>query len=839
MVLKRCVFGVDLNPMAVELAKLSLWLHSFTVGAPLSFLDHHLRCGDSLFGEFVGKAVTRLRDEYGLALSSAVASAEAAAAGMAEVEARADADIVEVHASRDAFARVEAQTKPLRAFLDLYHASRWLVAEGDADKMGRQTFFGGGYGDPVAIAGGAAMNAPKDSAADARRATRTRPAITARQAYDAAARFVADARALIAEGRFLHWEAAFPGMWSGWETAAPTGGFAAVIGNPPWDRIKMQEVEWWAARDVEVAAITRASDRKLAIAERRRAGSPLAASYGRAVDRAKRAAEVAAFLPRQKPDQSLVGPYAMYPLFAKGDVNLYALFVERAGQLVQDRGIVGLLVPSGVAADKGAAAFFKSISNTGRLGSLLDFENGRRQGEPFFPQVHRSFKFAALVHGGIHRRYDHADCAFFQQDPIAAERNAFPITAEQFARANPNTGTAPVFRTQRDAAVVLGIYERLPVLVDRRTEPPRSLYPVTYATQLHMTNDSGLFRSAEELEADGAYPVAFGAWERGNTQFLPLMAGRSVHLFDHRYASVLEDESEEADVADDPDDAGAATPRTRQATRSRNVHRPYSTGVTGPAQHADPGFNPRPRFWVEDAELEERWPVGLDWAVAFRDITSPTNMRTTIACIAPRAAFGNTLPLLLPALPDELPERARTPENLAAWFGRCAGILQDYKAGAPLLVGNLGALVLDYVCRNKMQSVHLNSYILEQLPLVPPDGFTRRFGPLTAEEVVRREVLALSYTAHDLAPFARDQGYAGPPFAWDAEDRLHRRARLDALFMLLYGLDRDAAGYVLDTFPILRRQEMERHGGRYRTRDLVLRYMAALEAGSPNAVVAG
>jgi hypothetical protein len=132
MVLKRCVFGVDLNPMAVELAKLSLWLHSFTVGAPLSFLDHHLRCGDSLFGEFVGKAVTRLRDEYGLALCSAVASAEAAAAGMAEVEARADADIVEVHASRDAFAHVEAQTKPLRVFLDLYHASCWLAAEGDA-----------------------------------------------------------------------------------------------------------------------------------------------------------------------------------------------------------------------------------------------------------------------------------------------------------------------------------------------------------------------------------------------------------------------------------------------------------------------------------------------------------------------------------------------------------------------------------------------------------------------------------------------------------------------------------------------------------------------------------
>lgn len=839
MVLKRCIFGVDLNPMAVELAKLSLWLHSFTVGAPLSFLDHHLRCGDSLFGEFVGKAVARLQDEYRLAVSPAVASAQAAAAGMADVEALADADIAEVHASRDAFALVEAATAPLRGFLSLYHASRWLPPTKGAGEMGRKALFGGIYGDPVAIMQGTPMAGPRAGGAVARAATPTRPAITAGEAFKAAEDFVAQARALIAEGRFLHWEAAFPGVWDGWETASPTGGFDAVIGNPPWDRIKMQEVEWWAARDADVAAITRASDRKLAIAARRRAGSPLAASYDAAADRAACAARVAAFLPTQKKDGALVGPYPMYPLFAKGDVNLYSLFVERAGQLVQEDGIVGLLVPSGVAADKGAATFFRSISNTGRLGSLLDFENGRRKGAPFFPEVHRSFKFSALVHGGIHRRYPHADCAFFQQDAIAAERDAFAITAEEFARVNPNTGTAPVFRTQRDAAVVLGIYRRLPVLVDRRPAQPQPLYPIAYARQMDMTNDSGLFRSAEELQADGAYPVAGGTWERGNSRYLPLMVGRSVHLFDHRYASVMEDDAEDAEVEDDPDDAQAAPRRTRLATRSRSVHNPYSSSQTNPAQHADPAFNPRPRYWVEDAELDGRWPPGLEWALAFRDIARPTDVRTVIACVVPRAAFGNTSPLLLPALPDPPPERQRTVDLMAAWRTACVPILAEYKASAPLLVGNLGALILDYVARNKVQSAHLNSYILEQLPLVPQDGFTRRFGPLTAGEIVRREVLALSYTAHDLAPFARDQGYAGPPFAWDAEDRLHRRARLDALFMLLYGLDRDAAGYVLDTFPILRRQEVERYGGRYRTRNLVLRYMAALEAGSPDAVVAG
>ncbi len=837
MVLKRCIFGVDLNPMAVELAKLSLWLHSFTVGAPLSFLDHHLRCGDSLFGEFVGKVLTRLQEQYGrLVVSPAVASAQAAAAGMAGIEARSDADLTEVYASRDEFIQVEAQTAPLRAFLDLYHASRWLPPKDDTDRLGRSFLFDGSYGDPVAIANGARMK-PTAGSAVIRKPTAAKPGITAADAFEAARAFIEAARPLVAQGRFLHWEAAFPGVWQGWESAAPQGGFHAVIGNPPWDRIKMQEVEWWAARREEVAAITRAADRKTAIARLRRAGDTLAVDYDRAASRAESAAEVAAFLPTQK-HGGKIGPYPMYPLFARGDVNLYALFVERAGQLVRADGIVGLLVPSGVAADKGAAEFFSSISGTGRLGALLDFENRRPDYSlpPFFPAVDSRFKFSALVHGGVARFYPQAQCAFFQQDAEAAERDAFAITPAEFAQANPNTGTAPVFRSPRDARLVLGIYARLPVLLDRRATPPRPLYPVAYARQFDMTNDSRLFRTADELEADGAYPVADGAWEKGNTRFLPLMVGRSVHLFDHRYASVLEEDSEA--VADGDDlDATIGEP-TRRATRSRNVHRPFSSGVATPEQHEDPAFTPQPRHWVAQADLVERWPENLEWAVGFRDITSPTNVRTMIACVVPYAAFGNVLPLLLPEQPDK-PKGKPNPAAMEAWRTACRALVARYKESAALLVANLGALVFDYVARNKVQSVHLNSYVVEQLPMVPRTGFARRFGQRSAEEIVRGEVLALSYTSHALAPFARDQGCAGAPFAWDEEDRLRRRARLDAVFMLLYGLDQADARHVLDSFPIVRREQEARYGGRYRTRDLVLRTMAAMEAGNPDARIAG
>jgi hypothetical protein len=295
----------------------------------------------------------------------------------------------------------------------------------------------------------------------------------------AAVAFVANARALAAERRFLHWEPAFPGVWTDWSSAAPPGGFDAVIGNPPWDRMKLQEVEWFAARMQEIAHAQRASDRKRMVAQLKRRGGPIASDYGHAA----RVAETAARVARTT---------GAYPLLSGGDVNIYSLFVERALRLVRRDGIVGLLVPSGIAADKGASEFFRGISTTGRLAALLDFENRRTtlDLQPFFPDVDSRFKFCAFVTGGPERIFDHADCAFFKQDAVAAEAEAFPLAPEDFAAVNPNTGTAPVFRSRRDADITLGIYRRLPVLVDRRGEQPVSVWPVRYLRMFDMTNDS-------------------------------------------------------------------------------------------------------------------------------------------------------------------------------------------------------------------------------------------------------------------------------------------------------------------------------------------------------------
>ena len=285
------------------------------------------------------------------------------------------------------------------------------------------------------------------------------------------------ARRIANRENFLHWQVAFPGVWHRWQDDEPVGGFDAVIGNPPWDRIKLQEVEWFATRFPELALAPTAAARRLGIMQLRDQGDPLASEFDAAKLRADRLGQ-------------LIRSSGHYPLLGGGDINLYSLFVERAMRLVKPDGIVGLLTPSGIYADKTAARFFKSVSTSGRVGGLFDFEN--KPNKIFFPDVHASFKFCALIFGGEERRFAETDCAFFLHDTAAIEDpdRCFPLSPADFARVNPNTGTAPVFRTRRDADITRRIYERHPVLVDRSGDEEVRAWPVR--VRAHVRHDQRL-----------------------------------------------------------------------------------------------------------------------------------------------------------------------------------------------------------------------------------------------------------------------------------------------------------------------------------------------------------
>ena len=220
------------------------------------------------------------------------------------------------------------------------------------------------------------------------------------------------------------------------------------------------------------------------IRELRERGDPLSVDFERANERAESGLRVA----------RTVGDY---PWLSRGDVNLYSLFVERAMGLVGPAGVVGLLTPSGIASDKTAAPFFRSIATEGRLRALYDFENRRtRYDLPlFFPDVDSRFKFCAFI-AGRSPAAEPARCAFFLQsvEELQDSDHCFPLMPEDFATVNLNTGTAPIFRTWRDAKLTTAIYRRLPVLVDRSTGDEVKTWPVKYTTMFHMTNDSSLER---------------------------------------------------------------------------------------------------------------------------------------------------------------------------------------------------------------------------------------------------------------------------------------------------------------------------------------------------------
>ena len=763
MTLKRCLYGVDKNPLAVELAKVALWLHTFRPPLPLLYLEHRIRAGDSLLGVSEQTAAAYLAEWDPTGITPRAAEVDKLQGGI-EVYEQAlhealDLTIEEAIGGFRHYGTVGQITSGMRTAFNLIAGLRWLSV--GMKKAEREEFH-----EPLKEA---LRGHPTRTLAILYNGESGPGRTAATPEFD---QIRDQAREVVAQENIFHWEIEFRRVMA-------DGGFDAVITNPPWDRIEQQEREWFAARGSEIANLEPAARRKAAIAEGITNGDPLCVQYEEA-----RAQAAAVRMVCRKSGE--------YPLLSGGRTNFYSLFVERALGLLRADGIAGLLTPSGIYSDKTASRFFRAMSTAGQIGGIYDFEN-RRTANPdattkrWFPDVHPQFKFCATILGGAARRFNATQCGFYLdgKKDLADNERVFPLAPSDFAQINPNTGTAPLLRSRTEARLVQRIYREHPVLVDRAAGELRRPYGIRFHAMFDMTGDSRHFRTAEALEAEGCYRVAGHRWRRGDAEWAPLYQGRMIHHFDHRANA----------VGFNPD----------------NQDNPYFSIEVSDEEKQDAAFFPNVQYWVSTSEIEARLPSAQQWVIAFRDITNSTNERTMIATIAPWAAFGNQTPLLLPD--------------------------PELEAGdAALLAANLSSLALDFVAKRKVQGTHLNWYIVEQLPVIAPANYDRKFGGKTARELVRDHVLQLSYTAHDLAPFARDLGYAADPFPWDPAERRQLRARLDALYFHLYGLDEDAAAYILDQFPVLEKNERKAHG-RYLTKELVLGHYRALAAGDTAAEI--
>lgn len=761
-IIGRCVFGVDINPLAVELCQVALWMEALEPGKPLSFLRHHIQCGHSLLGATPALLATGIPDEAfepiegddrALCRDFKRQNREERqgkrslfypwerlgdhAAAIVELDRQPDDTADQVRTKEEQYQRLvtESNYRTSGRFLaDLWCAAFVWKKTRDFDYPLTEAIF---------------------------RRVETNPPDVAPWMYD-------EIRRLASQYQFLHWHLAFPGVFrppsngqdpdnklTGW-----CGGFDVVLGNPPWERIKLQEQEWFAAHGrADIAGARTAAIRGRMISELE-ANDP---TMFRLFLEDRRRSEGESHLVRDSSgaDEDTDRRWGMYPLCGRGDVNTYSVFAELNRNLINPTGRVGCIVPSGIATDDTTKKFFQDLADSGSLVSLLSFFEIRL----IFVETDSRNPFCLLTLSGAERPARSAVFVFEARsvEELTDPAKPFQLSPEDFALLNPNTRTCPVFKTARDAALTKAIYRRVPVLV-RDSNPPVNPWGIRFLAMLHMANDSRLFSTAVELETDGSQ-VNGNVIHKGGAEYLPLYEAKMLHHYDHRWA-------------------------TYEGTHSRNATAEEKTNRK---------FVVQPRYWVPASEvtdkLKERWDRG--WVLSWRDITRSTDSRTTIATILPRVGVGHKAPLLLPR---------GNPTEVACFYA------------------NLCSFVLDYASRQKVGGTTLAIFMLKQFPVLPPAEYAR---PCPWEqhkslsEWIKPRVLELTYTAWDLKPFAEDCGYSGDPFVWNNDHRFQRRCELDAGFFHLYGISEAEAGYIMDTFPLVRKADEEAHGT-YRTKEHIL-----------------
>ena len=759
-VVRRCIHGVDANPLAVEICKVGLWMESIDPGLPLTFLESHVRCGNSLLGT-----------------SRALMGEQVPDAAWAVLEGD-DRKVTRAlkRRNRDEIAGQRSLSfEPRRETGALHEAMRAVeqAPDTDADALaGKQRRWKALLASPayehekrVADAWCAAFLWPKGEPGPVMEAAPTTAAWRALRDDDAppSPALVDTTRRIADDHGFFHWELAFPQVFA-------RGGFDVVLGNPPWERVKLQEQEFFAPRDPEIANARNAAERK-----RRIAALPFTdPALWREWTGATRIAQGQSHFVRQS---------GRYPLCGKGDVNTYALFAEHNWRVLAPRGRAGFIVPSGIATDDTTKAYFQAIMKSQALRSMWEFEN-----EGFFTAGKgHMLRFSLTTLSGRSDPPASADFLFQGQaltDLDDAERH-FTLDAADIETINPNTGTCPIFRTKRDAALALAIYRRSGVLW-REGDPDGNPWGVRFLSMFHMANDSGLFRTRAELAAAG-WRLEGARFEKDGEVMLPLYEAKMAYQYNHRSGTF----------------EGAPAGK-----------RPHRLPSPSEAQLADPRYAPLPFYWVAEEEtstrLDEIWSRG--WLLGWRDVTDArASVRTVVACIIPRTAVNHTFPLMMPS-PD--------PRLVAA------------------LCANLSSIPFDYCARQKAGGLHLTYFTMRQLPALPPTAYALP-APWSSSIPVRDwllpRVLELTCTAWNLKAFAEDCGDEGAPFVWDPERRFRLRCEIDAAFFHLYGVSRDDAEYILDTFPVLRRSE-EREHDEYRTKRVVLETHDALAAAAAEGV---
>lgn len=766
-VLAHCIYAVDLNPMAVELCKVSLWINASVEDKPLSFLDHHIKCGNSLIGttpELMAQGIPyEAFDQKIVGNDRATTNAirkhnRKEQAGQLPLEW--PATVIETPEDLERWRRLSqlAEEKPHMArerYAEYRTGAGYQRRELEADfwtaaffwPLPRGTEWVPTHGEFVQLC----VKGPQALSEEA----------------------LAQVEDLAERDRFFHWRLEFPEVFA--DDGA--GGFDVVLGNPPWEKIKLQEREFFGDKAPNIATASTAALRRRMIEQLPKSDPELYRKYQEAL----RFSECLGGFLRDS---------GRFSLSAAGDINTYAIFTELARSLINDYGRVGMVVQSGIATDYTYRDFFADLVSSKQIASCYDFEN--REG--LFPDMdRRNPHFCLLTMVGTGMTVDEIDLAFWctNVSHIAEGDRRFSLTVDDFALINPNTRTVPVLRSRRDAELARKLYCASPVLVNEETgENP---WGVELFTMFHMTNDSNLFRTKSQLEARQCILQA-NRFQQGDSTYLPLYEPRMAHQYDHRFATY--EGQPETDI------------------------RKLSSRYTSLEERSDPYFTSLPRYWVPQPKVErtvESHTENYEWLICYRGVTNATNERTAIAFVLPVAALGNNVQVAFIS-----PYTAMRASNFVANFN---SVPFDYVVRL-----KLGSNYINHFAAKQLPVLAPDQYTPDLLAFIVPRVLELTYTAWDLQPFAQ-DILAevgLETWARWFAdvpvrasPPPTGQPATPPPFVWDEERRAHLRAELDALYAHLYGLSPDELAYILDTFPIVRRKD-EKRWGEYRTKRLVL-----------------
>ena len=790
-VISRCVYAVDYNPDAVELCKVVLWIEGYCAGKPLSFLDHHIRCGNSVLGvsdlqmlidgvpdkaltaedkdtlkalkkmnQEAVKAVNGILDNeptLGLEDSFGVENMSAAQIGLADKirfinylpEDTLEEEIIKQERWKELMesARVDC----LRRACDIYTCAFYHTAQ--KDELYKDN---GGSNKELILEAEVpytktVMRALQEiNAMECLEKGKPLPTYYRQLSAD----FKTEVKRMADEQRFFHWCVEFP------EVFAANKGFDVMCGNPPWDKLQMEEEKWFAGKNDNIVNAANQADRKKKIEKLQAVDVDL---YNEFIQACNGIASQSNFVKKS----------GRFPLTAVGKLELSSLFAELCISFSKEAW--GLILPTGIAVNDSNKYFFSKLIDENRLVSLYDFENREKLFE-----IDSRIKFCLITAGKAQTEPRIVSGGFYltRIDHLLDPRRIYTLRTDDFARFNPNTKLCPVFRTAKDANLTAKIYRNASILInDETNENP---WGIRFMMMFNMASASSLFYTRKQLDSMGG-KLQGCSYSVDNDIYVPLYEGKMFWHYNHHYAEF---------------------PNEYEVQK-----RPSSINSTLIGTLADSNSSITPWYWVKKSLIDERltdkdrngnvrWQWKHSYYIAFRDVARAADARTCIADLIPSACFA----------------------------------------------AMLSSLVFDYVARQKVGGSSMALFIMKQQPVLTPDQI-----PSTMQWQIVKRVAELCYFNHDMNGWAselweemnEEQRAELPrlgtqqPWIYNPERRAVLQAELDAIFAHLYGLDTEDLRYILDpedvcgkgcineTFRVLKDNEIRQYG-EYRTKRLVL-----------------